>query len=351
MRYKEILMTENTSGDNILDLIRSSFQVHSVILFLPTNDGNYTLVSSSTEHPPYPEEVIIPPGKGLVGWILRHQQPLILNNFDQKQGYLGYYLDMDENYITSFMGCHLPGGGALCIDSATNHIFTEADQQLLTRFARLIIRQMNSMGTVNDNQRLRRYYEGLEGLIELHEETNWGNYLSLFLNLIKNVTDSDYSAFVSSAEGSSTYTLEGESTPLIFPNHQSIPEFSLVTGGLIGWVFRNEVPVYAEGTDGSSTSLFGKISYVPNFQSIICLPVITNKVTCGVICLANHAARRLPQEMKTFIRLATASLAHYLDIIALRYRFNKLLPHATVHRSGAIFYDPDLAPLTPNKEE
>lgn len=344
-------MTDNHNGDNILDLIRSVFQVHNVALFLPTEDGNYTLVSASTECEPYTEEFIIPPGKGLVGWVLRHQQPLILNNFDQRQGYLGYYSSNDEKLITSFMGCHLPGGGALCIDSITNHVFTEVDQQLLYRFAKLVVRQINTMGNANNNQKLRRYYDGLEQLFKLHEQTNWKEFLSLFLAIVTETTDSDYSVFVSSVEGASTYFVEGESSPLVIPNKKPLPEFSLVNGGLLGWVFRNEVPIYAEGTDGSSTPLFGKVSYIPEFQSIICLPVSINKITCGVLCLASCTARPLPQDMRIFTKMATVSLAQYLNIVALKYRLNRLLPDATIHRSGAIFYDPDTAPITHIKEE
>lgn len=344
-------MTDNHNGDNILDLIRSAFQVHSVALFLPTEDGNYTLVSASTECEPYTEEFIIPPGKGLVGWILRHQQPLILNHFDQRQGYLGYYSSSDEGLITSFMGCHLTGGGAICIDSIDNRVFTEIDQQLLQRFAKLVVRQINSMGNANNNQKLRRYYDGLEQLFKLHEYTNWKEFLSLFLSTVTEVTNSDYSVFVSSVEGASTYVVEGESSPLVFSQEQPFPEFSLVNGGLLGWVFRNDVPIYAEGTDGLSTPLFGKVSYIPNFQSIICLPVSINKVTCGVLCLASVTARTLPHDMRVFTKMATASLAQYLNIVALTYRLNRLLPDAIIHRSGAIFYDPDTAPLTHIKEE
>lgn len=348
---KENSMTDNHNNDNILDLIRSSLEVHSVTLFLSMEDGNYMLVSASTDKEPYTEEVIIPLGKGFVGWILRHQQPLTLNSFDQRQGYLGYYTDTDESLITSFMGCPLPGGGALCVDSITHQKFTEKNQQVLQRFARLVARHIHSAGTANNNEKLRRYYKGIEQLIELHNQHNWGTYLSLFLNIIKTVTDSDYTAFVSSAEDSLSYTVEGESTPVIFSNNNTTSEFSLSNGGLIGWVFRNEVPVHAEGTEGSSTPLFGKLSYVPIFQSIMCIPVIIDKVTCGVLCLASLTAKPLPQDMRIFAKMAALILAQYLDILAIRYRLNRLLPHATIHRSGAFFYDPDTAPLHHTEEE
>lgn len=37
--------------------------------------------------------------------------------------------------ISAFMGCHIPEGGALCVDSVRPRAYTEEDQLLLHRFA------------------------------------------------------------------------------------------------------------------------------------------------------------------------------------------------------------------------
>ena len=72
-------------------------------------------------------------------------------------------------------------------------------------------------------------------------------------------TEFEYVAFATAQEGGSTYTVEGENTPLLI-TEDGMPELPLTSGGLVSWVFRNEVPVHAEGADGSpSTPLFGKL--------------------------------------------------------------------------------------------
>lgn len=165
-------------------------------------------------------------------------------------------------------------------------------------------------------------------------------------------TGFDYVAFASSAEGSATYTLEGENTPLLIEENQDMPELPLTGGGLVSWVFRNEVPVHAEGADGSpSTPLFGKIQDIPNFQSVMCLPVQLNKVTCGVLCLAGLEPRQLPENLRAFARMAVALLSRHLEVIFLRHRLKNLLPKARVHRDGALAYDPDTAPAAPLNED
>lgn len=63
-------------------------------------------------------------------------------------------------------------------------------------------------------------------------------------------TEFEYVAFATAQEGGSTYTVEGENTPLLI-TEDGMPELPLTSGGLVSWVFRNEVPVHAEGADGS----------------------------------------------------------------------------------------------------
>ncbi len=164
-------------------------------------------------------------------------------------------------------------------------------------------------------------------------------------------TEFEYVAFATAQEGGSTYTVEGENTPLLI-TEDGMPELPLTSGGLVSWVFRNEVPVHAEGADGSpSTPLFGKLPGVPNFQSVMCLPVHLNKVTCGVLCFAGLTPRSLSQNLRTFTKIAVTYLAQYLEMLYLRHRLKSLLPRAKVHRDGAMAYDPDTAPSAPMSEE
>lgn len=347
------MITPHDNDNTLLALVRTTFDAHSAVLFLPDQAGNYELALSSTDDSPFVQEVSIAPGKGLVGWILRHRQPVIVNNLDMRHTFLGYYIEEEEEAISAFMGCHIPEGGALCVDSVRSRAFTEEDQLLLHRFARHIARQTHSAGLASDAEELRHYFDRLERLSELGvRHPQWRGYLTQFLALIAESTGFDYATFASSAEGSTTYTVEGENTILLIEEGDPMPELPLNGGGLISWVFRNEVPVHAEGTDGSpNTPLFGKLPQVPSFQSVMCLPVQMNKITCGVLCLAGLSPRPLPQNMRAFARMAVTHLAQHLELLFLRHRLKTLLPRAKVHRDGALAYDPDTAPAAPLNEE
>ena len=105
------MATLHDNDNTLLALVRTTFDAHSAVLFLPDQSGNYTVALSSTDNEPSVQEVTIAPGKGLVGWILRHKQPVIVNNLDMRHTFLGYY---DENHgptpkKTSFSSTVSPG--------------------------------------------------------------------------------------------------------------------------------------------------------------------------------------------------------------------------------------------------
>ena len=119
------MATLHDNDNTLLALVRTTFDAHSAVLFLPDQSGNYTVALSSTDNEPSVQEVTIAPGKGLVGWILRHKQPVIVNNLDMRHTFLGYYDENDEGAISAFMGCHIPEGGALCVDSVRPRAYTK----------------------------------------------------------------------------------------------------------------------------------------------------------------------------------------------------------------------------------
>ena len=126
------MATLHDNDNTLLALVRTTFDAHSAVLFLPDQSGNYTVALSSTDNEPSVQEVTIAPGKGLVGWILRHKQPVIVNNLDMRHTFLGYYDENDEGAISAFMGCHIPEGGALCVDSVRPRAYTEEDSSTVS---------------------------------------------------------------------------------------------------------------------------------------------------------------------------------------------------------------------------
>lgn len=181
-------------NDNTLPaLVRTTFDAHSAVLFLPDRSGNYAVALSSTDDGPSAQEVTIAPGKGPVGWILRHKQPVIVSNPDMRRTSLGYYDENDKDATSAFMGCHIPEGGTPCVGNVRPRAYTGEDQFLLHRFARHFVRRVRSAGPTCDVEDLRRYFTRLEQLSELSAQNpRWRDYLGAFLRLMAENTEFEY---------------------------------------------------------------------------------------------------------------------------------------------------------------
>lgn len=320
-------------NESTLAIICSVFDAYSAVLFLPENEDECRLVSffSLGDRILPPEEVT--PGKGLVGWIARNRESLLVPKFDQSKNRLGYYREGEETHIKAFMGCPVPGGGVLCVDSKRHYSFSEKDHKILQLFAELIGRQQRGKGEAAAGD-IPRYFAQLGILQDLRfHYKEWNVFLEHFLRTVRGATGFDYCAFASSAPDSQTYTIEGETARLMLDgqNPSSLP----LNSGIVGWVFRNEQPVFSEAnTETPATALFGKVGEISNFPTVMCLPVIISKSTRGVLCLAHTSAVPMPEIMRSFVRQATDHLALFLENLYLKSRLKRLLPKARLRKKG-----------------
>ncbi|MCH5276284.1 MAG: GAF domain-containing protein [Desulfovibrionaceae bacterium] len=341
-------MIAQTPAQSLLALVASVFDAYSVVLFQTDDESGQSearLSACFSQGGQIAHGASVPPGKGLVGWILRNKAPLLVDSIDQNQAFLGYYQEGDEPDIRSFMGCPVPGGGALCVDSTRAGAFAGSRQKLLPLFAHMIPQLQNLALHSDHNREVSVYFHALERMAELRTSyAGWGEYLDRLLALLKEVTDFDYAAFTSRVEGSAEYIVEGECPPLLTKdgNRAELP----VNSGIVGWVFRNEEGVHNDGVGGQgATPIFGKNPLVPDFAAAICLPVTVEGCTCGVLCLAALKPHPVSPELRSFLHMTADEMARQLDCIALRYRIHNLLPRASLQRSGAVPFDPDAPPV------
>ena len=152
------------------------------------------------------------------------------------------------------------------------------------------------------------------------------------------------------ARSGETYCLECESTPLLLRAGEML-EFNM-SSGIAGWVFNNDQPVISEGADGGPPSmLFAKLPDMPDLQAVMCMPVVVNKSTRCVLCLAHGSPRELDEALRSFVRLAVDHLAIFLENLYLKTRLRNMLPRAQVHTSGSRIYDPDNVPQPPTDDD
>lgn len=336
--------------DHVLAIMCSVFEAYSAALFLPDENGEtHSLAAFFSLGDSISERAAIQPGKGLVGKIIASRQPLIVSNFDREKNSLDYYApNMDED-IKAFMGYPVPTGGVLCVDSKRQYSFTEKDEKILQLFAELISLQ-HSLGDNGISGAIPRYFAELGIIQELHNKCRrWPDFLKNFLRSISAATEFEYCAFATLQETGDHYCLECESVPLLLSGGQML---RLPLGnGLVGWVFRNPRPIFAE--DGGlppTTALFGKIPDMPDFPAAICMPVMVNKVCKGVLCLANTEPRPIEENLRSFVRMAVDHLSLFLENLYFKSRLQTYLPRANLQREGGRIYDPDTAPV-PRKND
>lgn len=341
-------MITQTPAESLLALVASVFDAYTVVLFQADEEGKAAhMVASFSMSDQLADNALIPPGKGLVGWILRNKSPLLVDSIEENQAYLGYYREGKEPEIHSFMGCPIPGGGALCIDSKRHQAFAGSRQKLLHLFA-LMIPQLQSVSSHSTREaEVSAYFSALERLGELRTSyTGWNSYLAQFLELLSKSTGFSYAAFASRVEGSPNYIVEGESPALL--NHQDEQVELPVNTGIVGWVLRNGEAVLNQGGESNAiTPVFGKHPLVPDFAASMCLPVIVDKYVCGVLCLADMEVRVFTDDLRAFVRMAAEDIARLLEVISLRYRVHSLMPKAALQRNGGLAFDPDSPASSP----
>ncbi len=329
--------------NQLLAAVCSVFDAYSATLYLPCDHGNeYELVASFSLGDEGDFRKMLLPGIGLAGWILRNNQPLVVANFDQHNSNLGYYLDEVDVNIKAFMGCPVPAGGVICVDSKKQYSFSDKDNKILQMFADIARQQCGVGGNSALAGNIPEYFVNL-GIIQglRFQHKRWPIFLQNYLNTIARATKFEYCAFASIDSLGDSYNVEGESVPLLIKNNQNIG--IPLSNGIVGWILRDESqPIFSEGfSDSVAPALFGKIDEFPAFKAVICMPVMVNKSVRGVLCLAHSNAQVMDEALRSFLHQCVDNLALFLENLYLKSRLHQLLPKAFVHNEGSVNYDHD----------
>lgn len=304
----------------ILALAARVFKAYSVVLFeVVGTDQNAHMLAAYSLGNHIDQHAVITPGRGLVGWILRNDSPIFIGTIDENHAYLGYYEESWEPDICSFLGCPLPGGGILCIDSRERHAFSPEQQKLIAVFADMLsqVKDFDQSGNTSAAEE-SVFLAALETMADLRRNySGWKSYIGQLLPVLIEASGFGHAVFASRPEGSTNYIVEGEYPALLLKN--GAPEALSIHNGIIGWVFRNEESLYSEGTSGPMP-LYGKREGIPNFEAVLCVPVRMEKTVCGVLCLADENRHPISEARRTFVNLAAEDLGRLLEVLTLRYR-------------------------------
>lgn len=312
----------------VLGLICSIFEAYSCVLFLKDKKNNYKLASYFSLGDHINRQSTLEPGQGLVGWIIKNNQPLLINQFDRQGNWLGYYNHEAEIQIKTFMGCPLDKGqGALCLDSKKTYSFSTKDQKILHQFVQVLETWLDSKQHQKRNEQGYNYYNCLQLIRKIQKKNpRWSNFLDKFLRTVSLYTNFSYCLLATRDERGEGFFLEGWNKPIFHKLENHKQKFS-INSSLIGWVFKNHTYVSTAEKESKAATIpiFEKKHKAPYFQSVVCLPLIVYMRTRGVLILADKEHQPINEELKAFLEMITDQLAIFLENLYLK---NKLKHHS-----------------------
>ncbi len=322
-------MTRYSSLDRLLESIGSVFDAYSVVLFCRNAKGGFDLSASFSLGDSIPRDLVIEAGHGLVGWILKNNKPLLVEKFDQKNAFLGYYGSGQDEQIKVFVGCPLPEGlGALCMDSKSTYAFTDKNQRVLSLFAQVVFAIVKDMGDAETSFREQQLYRILQQVYGLREShPTWSDFLSHYLALLAGASGYEFTFLVVSDEWGHNYMLEGSNRPFMTEAAAVGQTFS--TGsGLLGWVFKKSQPVmFGDGkSELGRIPLFGRDVSVPTLNTLLALPLKVHKRCRGVLVFGDRERRVIGEDIRSFARMAADYLALFLENLYLKSRVKQFAP-------------------------
>ena len=126
--------------DGFSNLIFNVYEAFTVALFLKNNESLKCLSSVSFANSFDKNKDILIEGT-LPGWVIKHNEPLIIPNFDKDENTLGYYNSAEG--IKSFMGYPLEEGkGVIIVDSKKKWVFTDKEKKILGAFASMLHKEI-----------------------------------------------------------------------------------------------------------------------------------------------------------------------------------------------------------------
>lgn len=331
-------MMKHSSLDRLLETIGSVFDAYSVVLFRGDASGMYELVSSFSLGDSVIPGLRIDSGHGLVGWILKHGKPLLVDRFDQKNALLGYYGYEQEEQIKVFVGCPLPGGrGALCMDSKKTYAFTDKDQRILALFAGVIEAIFTDLGDASISSQDQKFYRFLQLVYALREKhPKWTDFLKRYLTLLSDASGYEYSFLVVSDEWGNNYFLEGCNKP--FAVDGMLDRLTFSTGsGLLGWVFKKNQPVFLGDGKGElgRVPLFGRDVPGLALNTVLAFPLKVHTRCRGVLVFGDPTSHAIGDDVRAFAKMTAEYLALFLENLYLKNRLKQVAAQGTADRCDA----------------
>lgn len=304
--------------DNLSHLIFNIYEAFTVAFFVKKRD-HLECLSSVSFATSFDKTRPIPIDSSLPGWVVKHNESLIIPNFDKDVESLGYY-GADEG-IKSFMGYPMEGKGVIIIDSKKKWVFTDKEKKILGSFVALIEEEIEREKKAQDIDEIIEELTMEKKILGLFHELNLSHITikeifsellklsganlcftgiekngKLFLKDILGINDESYLMKLCPSGSSIAATvMEGE-RELLLPYNSG---------------FLREKPLFFQGESIKAKQFFG-------------FPLVSDDVTIGVIGFASTTEKPLHEKSIISLRNVSTLLSLYYSSLWMRENLEKL---------------------------
>ncbi len=313
-------MKNNHPFQTLLSLVGNVFSANSATLFLPFSQSKEKLMVAASWCPSLDidEEYIAEVGKGYVGWVMKNEKPIFVQQSDINISSIGYYKNLEKE-IHSFYAYPVSGGGVLVIDGEENFQFDEEMEKMCALFARLIPQIQIMSATSSFSLQISTYFYAIEAIHILTEKySSWPVYISALLKILSDATGFEYVSFASMGENDQKYSVECENQPLLISDNKAVE--IPIQNGQLGWVLKQGEAIFNDGINQPSTPIYGKINNIPEFISTITMPIEIEKNVAGALCLASRSPHPLSPELRSFMKVTVCVISSVLEKMSLRFQ-------------------------------
>jgi GGDEF domain-containing protein len=291
--------------DGLSHLIFNIYEAFTVAFFL-RHETSLRCYSSVSFAKSFDKSRDIPLEGTLPGWVIKHNEPLIIPNFDKDENTLGYYGGPEG--IKSFIGYPMDATGVLIVDSKKKWSFPDKEKRILGDFVALIQAELDKE---KKSQVMEEKFEELlleKRMVGLCNEVNGSRHIAReILRECLSFSGADGAfvgietkdvIYVAEAYGKTLEGLEGKG----YPQGQSIASM-IIEGGrelLLPYNsrFLREKPLLTPEEAIKTKQLFG-------------FPLVDGDTAFGILGFLSSTDRPLKEHAITLLRDAATLLSLY----------------------------------------
>lgn len=306
---------------HVLADLHEILRAHTVILFTldnKTKDLRFRDAVSKSEN--INRSAVIGKGEGILGWVFREKDALMLTNFTHPPENLVYYTT-DEK-IRSLVAVPVlreksqEVEGMLIVDSKAEGFFSPEDEKIIWLSARQAMKEIETAETRQRELSEARVSHALYKVSEiLNASLNIEEVLDATMDCISKIVEADFTALALYDEQT------GVSTILRAVGVERREEIEGKTfraeESLVGWVTSPERYLFYPDfrTRKIQKPIFGKnISAVKNIGTFFCYPLVSGSEFLGSLTLTFEEDHALPEyernALTTLARMAATSISN-----------------------------------------